>query len=231
MTDEELKKIAGKIAKCLAMAASDNPTEAETGKRQANALMNKYNLTSGDVAASQVNEKLSKAGSKHRPPVYLSQLAAMIAQAFGCESVCHPGGGYCNTTMSFLGVGIKPELAAYTFDVLRRQIVKDRTDYSATLKRFKRANKIRMADIFCDAWLNRVYRQVREFAVTEQDQTAIAAYKQQRWGELKEDSRTSAEAKNDKDWQAVNAGARAAKDVSLHKPVQSKRGHALAHKA
>lgn len=147
------------------------------------------------------DNELNKAGSKHRPPVYLSQLAAMIAQA------------------------------AYTFDVLRRQIVKDRTDYSATLKRFKRANKIRMADIFCDAWLNRVYRQVREFAVTEQDKTAIAAYKQQRWGKLVEDSRTPAEAKNAKDWEAVNAGARAAKDVALHKPVQSKRGAALAHKA
>ncbi len=231
LTEAELKKIALKIAKCLSLANSDNAAEAETAKRQADVLMAKYNLTSGDAAASQVNEKLSKAGSKHRPPVYLSQLAGMIAQAFGCESVCCPGGGYYNTTMSFLGVGIKPELAAYTFDVLRRQIVKDRTDYSTTLKRFKRANKIRMADIFCDAWLNKVYRQVREFAVTEQDKAAIAAYKQQRWGELHDDLRTSAEAKNDKDWQATIAGANAAKGVLLHKPVQSKRGQALTHKA
>lgn len=35
MTDEELKKIAGKIAKCMALASSDNPAEAEAAKRQA----------------------------------------------------------------------------------------------------------------------------------------------------------------------------------------------------
>ncbi|MGZ8171834.1 MULTISPECIES: DUF7168 domain-containing protein [Methylobacter] len=231
MTDNELKKIAGKIAKCLALANSDNAAEAEAAKRQAAALMNKYNLTTGDVAASQVHEKTSKAGGKFTPPKHLVQLSAIIADAFGCESVFGSGCGYRDSLMYFIGPGIKPELAAYTFDVLRRQISKDRTAYTGTLKRFKRENRMRMTNLFCNAWVTRIAYQVREFAGTEQDKTAIAAYKKQRWsGDLVKDERKAAQPQKDSDWQSVNAGHQAVKDVSLHKPVQSKRGQALAHK-
>lgn len=231
MTQDELKKIATKIAKCLALASSDNPAEAEAAKRQADALMKKYNVTSGDVAAAQVHEQHSKTGSKNRPPLYLCKLASTIATAFGCEVVISSGSGWKDSCMKFLGLGIKPELAAYTFDVLRRQIIKDRAAYSATLKRYKkRANKIRMCDIFCDAWNWRISEQVQEFAGTEQDKAAISLYKEQRWGDsLKIDSRKAPELKKDSDHQAIVAGTHAAKDVSIHKPVQTKRGSMLNH--
>jgi hypothetical protein len=228
MTDSELKKIAAKIAKCLALAASDNPGEAEAAKRQADALMQKYNLTSGDVAAAQVHEHVSKAGGKHRPPLYLCNLAGIIATAFGCEAIASWGSDWLCSSMRFLGLGIKPELAAYTFDVLRRQIIKDRAAYTATLKRYKRENKIRMADIFCDAWCWRISQQVREFAGTEQEKTAIALYKKQRFADsLRTDTRTAARPKKSTDQQAIVAGLDAARDVSIHKPVQSKRGALL----
>lgn len=228
MNQDEIKKIASRIAKCLALASSGNPTEADTAKRQAEALMKKYSMTSGDVAAAQVHEQHCKTGSKNKPPVYLCGLAGIIATAFGCEVVIAPGGGWKDSCMKFLGLGIKPELATYTFDVLRRQIIKDRATYSATLKRYKRANKIRMADIFCDAWIWRISKQVQEFAGTEQDKTAIAAYKEQRWGDsLTSDTRQAPELKKDSDHNAVVAGTYAARDVSIHKPVQTKRGMRL----
>ncbi|MFZ2452594.1 MAG: DUF2786 domain-containing protein [Methylovulum miyakonense] len=228
MTDNELKKIADKISKLLALATSDNPTEAETAQRQANALMTKYNLTSGDAAAAQVHGKASDLHSKHRPPVYLSALASIIGKAFGCEAINASGGGYWKTEIIFLGVGIKPELASYTFDVLRRRIIKDRAAYTQSLsKRMKRENKSRKADVFCDAWLSRIHRQVGEFAGTEHEKAAIDAYKEQQWGDdLKKDERKSREAKRD-DIDALIAGANAANDVSINKPVQSKRGALL----
>ncbi len=101
MTDNELKKIAEKIGKLLAMAASDNPTEAETAQRQANALMAKYNLTSGDVAAAKVHDKASLTGGKHKPPVYLCDLATIIAKAFGCGIIIQPGGGWAESDILF----------------------------------------------------------------------------------------------------------------------------------
>lgn len=227
MTDNELKKIANKIGKLLALAASDNPTEAETAQRQANALMAKYNLTSGDVAAAQVHGKASDLHSKHRPPVYLCALASIIGKAFGCEAVSAEGGGYWQTEIIFLGVGIKPELASYTFDVLRRRITKDRTAYTQSLSKcMKRENKSRKADVFCDAWLSKIHRQVGEFAGMAHEKAAIAAYKEQQWGDkLKIDERESRQAERG-DIDALIA-ANAASDVSLHKPVQSKRGALL----
>jgi hypothetical protein len=227
MTANELKKIASKIAKCLALAASNNPAEAEAAKRQAEALMKKYNLTSDEVAASQVSVQDAKTGGKTRPPLYLCQLAKIIADAFGCEGVARTGGGWLESRITFIGLGIKPELASYTFDVLRRRLNKDRAAYQATLKRYKRENKIRMADLFCSAWLDRIKEQAREFAGSEQERQAIDAYTAQRFGDLRTDSRTAAQIKKDDDWDAVAKGHMAAKDVSLHKPVQSKRGALL----
>lgn len=231
MTDiqqSKLKRIAEKIAKLLALAASDNPTESATAKRQAQAMMDKYNLTSNDVAASQVNEQHSKTGSKNNPPPYICGLASIIAKTFGCEVILSPGGGWLDSQIKFLGVGIKPELAGYTFDVLRRQIGKDRTAYIGTLKRYKPKNKTSMADTFCNAWCWRISQQVQEFAGTEQELMAIAAYKQKKWGDsLTNNPRTRKTEQHPNAVAAIIAGANAARDVSLRKPVQSKRGALL----
>lgn len=237
MTAAELKKIADKIAKCLALAASDNPAEAEAAKRQADALMKKYNLTSGDVAAAAVHEEAIDTKSVHRPPVYLSQLAGVIADAFGCNAVNSIGVNNAffkrNTAIRFMGVGIKPELAAYTFDVLSRTLKRDRTKYAESLrKNLKRATKIRRADLFCQAWVAGIAQQVQAFAGTEQERTAIAAYKQATFGDrLKSDDRSGASSKHGHDWKSQAAGFDAAKDVSLHKPVQAKRGALLGRPA
>jgi hypothetical protein len=226
--NDELKKAAAKIAKCLALAASDNPAEAEAAKRQAEALMKRYNLNGEQVAAAQVSEQSAKTGGQTRPPLHLCQLAGIIADAFGCEAIASPGWGYKESRMIFIGLGCKPELAGYTFDVLRRQLNKDRTAYQATLKRYKRENKIRMADLFCQAWLSRIAKQVREFAGSDQERQAITAYKAQRWGDsLKTDQRAGAKPEKNNDWDALDKGHQAARDVSLHKPVQSKRGSLL----
>lgn len=229
MTADELKKIAAKIGKCLALAASDNPSEAEAAKRQADALMKKYNLKSGDVAAAEVHEEAIGLGSPYKPPIYLGQLAVLIATAFGCGTHGDLGFGCTPTRFRFYGLGIKPELAAYTFDVLRRRLVKDRKNYSATLTRCKSTTKIRRADLFCQAWVSCIARQVNEFAGNEQEQAAIEAYKDRQFGDtLKTDQRAAAKPKHNNDWRASQAGYKAADDVSLHKPVQSKRGALLA---
>jgi hypothetical protein len=228
--NDELKKAAAKIAKCLALAASDNPAEAEAAKRQAEALMKKYNLNGEQVAAAQVNEQSAKTGGKSRPPLYLCQLAGIIADAFGCEAIAQQGNEWLKSRVTFVGLGIKPELAGYTFDVLRRTLNKDRTAYQATLKRYKRENKIRMADLFCQAWLGRISQQVREFAGSDQERQAIEAYKAQRWGDsLNTDQRAGAKPEKNNDWDALDKGHRAARDVSLHKPVQSKRRNLINH--
>jgi hypothetical protein len=222
---DDLKKIAAKIAKCLALATSDNPAEAEAAKRQADALMRKYSLTTADVQAAQANESKINTGGKYRPPVYICKLASIIARAFGCETLSGSGCGVLSSQMIFIGVGIKPELAGYTFDVLRRQLVKDRAAYQATLKRYKRENKTRKADLFCEAWLHRIRQQVKAFAgISEQDKTAIEAYKEKQYGSaISEDNREAPKVKAHNDVDAFAKGFLAAKDVSIHRPMQEAR--------
>jgi hypothetical protein len=219
----DIKKIAAKIAACLALATSDNANEAQTAQRQAEALMKKYNLTSADVMASQVSEKIIKSTNQYQLPVYLCNLASVIAKAFACGNLFNAGNQYRGSSIKFFGFSIKPELAAYTYEVLARQLKKDRKVYRDSLKRYKPANKTRMADIFAEAWVYKIYQQVHDFAGTEQEKAAIAAYRQQKHPAVKEDARQSAAIKKESDCSAVIAGINSAASVKLFKPVQTKR--------
>lgn len=228
MTEIELKRVANKISKCLALAASENPSESATAKRQADALMKKYNLTTGDVAASQVHVKSSQTGSKFKPPLYLAHLSNIIARAFGCESISCSGGGWMSSHIEFLGLGIKPELASYTFDVLSRQIKADRMQYRKTLFRYKRSNKVRMANLFCEQWVSHISQQIVEFAGTEKEKQAISAYKERTYTELQQDKRELYKLQKDSDIKAILAGIQSAEHVKIHKPVQRRENTLLA---
>jgi len=223
MSDQkELKRIAGKIAKCLALANSSNPAEAETAKRQADALMRKYSLSVADVGAAQVREVSSKKLKKtSRQPIYLSQLAAVIAEAFGCKGISTSG---CNQYTSFLGFGSKPELASYVFDVLRHQINRDRNAYKKTLSRYKTSNQTKLCNVFCEGWVTKVARQVRGFSGTAQEDAAIEAYKAKEYADAKDDARKP-------NYDGINqtgvvkamvAGQQAAQNVSLFHPISGK---------
>lgn len=227
MKEQELKRIASRISKCLALAKSDNPGEAAAAKRQAHALMKKYCVTPEDIAAAQVCEKLSKSGGKHRAPVYIAWLAVAISKAFACEIILSSGRGWVESQVRFIGTGVKVELASYTFDVLLRQLKKDRKAYLSTLKRYKKSNKVRMANIFCEEWVASIKQQVMDFAGTEQEKNAIEAYKRQKYPDLTLDNREETQIKNNNDWQAVAKGQKAAKDVSLNRPVQTGRNTLL----
>jgi hypothetical protein len=233
MNDQSLKKVADKIAKCLALAKSDNPAEAEAARRQAEALMRKHGLSSDDVAASKVKENNVDTGS-HRPPVYLMRLGGLIARAFTCEMVSTTRSdelGNRASFMTFYGVGVKPELASYTFDVLRRQLIKDRKAYQATLNLYKRSYKIRMSNLFCEAWIKRIAKQVQELSGTEQEKVAIDAYNARRWGDdLEADKRKQPNIENKSDFNALRAGFDAAKEISIHRPVQTRGGKHIEQK-
>ncbi|MBA1443786.1 MAG: DUF2786 domain-containing protein [Chromatiales bacterium] len=218
------ERIAKKVAKCLALAAGTNiPAEAEAALRQAHALMKKHGLTESDVAASQVSEMARKIGSKNSPPFWMSMLAVITARAFACEAVIHPGMGWQPTEINFIGVGHKTELAAYTFEVLLRQLKRHRKEFIATQKRCKRSTKTRRADLFCQAWLSRVAGQINDFAGNEKDRTAIEAYKEQRYKKLTDHDKPAAESKTCFDSVGQIEGHRAAKNVSLNRPVQGAR--------
>lgn len=156
------KKALEKIKKCLRLALSDNPHEAAAAMRQAQALMREHGVGQADVDMSGIEESTAIAGAKQTPSKWESKLANTVAKAYACKVLFAIGAGRWNF------IGEMAEVASYTMTVLLRQVRQARRDFTLNkLKNCKPANKVRRADVFCDAWVGAVYQQVMTFANAE----------------------------------------------------------------
>lgn len=164
-------KALDKIKKCLRLAASSNPHEAAAAMRQARALMEKYRIEDADVLMADVQAHGARSGSKVTPPRWEAALAACVARAYACRLFFVEGLG------EWRFIGEMAEVAGYTMTLLLRQVRQARRDYIADkLKRCKAATKTKRADLFCDAWVFAVRRQVQAFAGLEEPSQAVEAY-------------------------------------------------------
>ncbi|APC18577.1 hypothetical protein BLL42_23740 [Pseudomonas frederiksbergensis] len=209
-----------KIKKCLEMAKSktSNPHEAEIALRQAQNLMELYNLEVGDVLASMASEHPILAGSEGMPPVWRVRLAQVCADAFGTRIIIS-NRLYSAARFIFVGCSAAPELAGYAYQVLVRQLQKARREYLDTQKRCKRSTKVARGDAFANGWLDAVSRKVESFAGVEDNiAEAVEAYMQKHYPDLE-----SADLKRRKlkvrDERAADAGYEAGKSAQLHQAV------------
>src|SRR5690606_3248162 len=161
------ERVLEKIKKCLRLAASSHGNEAATALRQAQALMREHQLDINAVELSDVDSVYAKAGWGQEPPMYFSNLVQLIQFAFGVDAVFHVKRGKTDE-VEYIGLGSQAELAAYAHDVLRRQLVRHRSDYLNTPNRFKRADKLRRADLFAEQWVRSVRDTVVAFAQTDE---------------------------------------------------------------
>lgn len=172
-----------KIRKCLALATSANEHEAATALRQAQALMRKYGVEDGDILMAEVSEAKVKAGAKAKPVKWESQLSSAVAVAFGCRKIFVQEwkAGY----WTFIGCGPAAEIATYAFTVLMRQLRKARSVYQQThCKRLVPASRTRRADLFCEAWVAAVRRQIEAFAGTPANEEALETYMAKEYADL-----------------------------------------------
>lgn len=172
-----------KIKKCLALSKSANEHEAAAALRQAQALMEKFGVEDGDILMSEVSESRVKAGAKSRPVQWESWLSTTVASAFGCHKIFVAGweAGH----WQFIGCGPAPEIATYAYSVLLRQLRKARAEFQqAHCKRLKPASRIRRADLFCEAWVNAVRRQIQTLAGTSRNEEALEAYMSRTYPDL-----------------------------------------------
>lgn len=145
------EKVLDKIKKCLALGESANEHEAAQAIRQAQILMKKYGISEMDVELSAVTEKGVACASSL--PTWHQVLIAQCAKAFGVE--CYQKTQWGLAEARFFGIGIKPELAAYTYEVLLRQLKKERREYIKNELKAVRLtrNKTARADQFCTGWV------------------------------------------------------------------------------
>lgn len=187
--DEALQK----IKKCLALASSPNAHEAAAAMRQAQKLMQLFDVSEQDISLSDVAECAQQA--QNVPHVrWESALSNMVAQAFGCLVLTTVGVQFLPGMKArrmrkwvFIGVGAAPEVAGYAFDVLSRQCAKDRRAYiKKQPKNCKAKTKVARGDAYAEGWLAGVYDELESFASTPAQQQLVARYMEAKYPDTKE---------------------------------------------
>lgn len=209
-----------KIEKCLALSKSSNEHEAAAALRQANKLMAAYNITPEALQASTIGAAQAKTDSWTRPPAWEMQLLRTINKAFACQAVLNMGCGVFKrlTLITYIGVKHQAELAAYTHEVIRRQVVNARSKFVAELGG-TRGQKMAAGETFCQAYVESINAQIVALANTPEQDAAITDRKQQLLGNS---GNTYKAAQRGWDGAAHAAGSAAAKGASLHRPMHGK---------
>lgn len=215
-----------KIRKCLALGKSSEPHEAAAALRQAQKLMEQFGIDQPELMAAGVSEGWAKSGATKTPTRYEVMLASTIASAFSCGLVfCRRltktasgiEGGY-----AFIGAEPAPDVATYTYTVLRRYLIKARSAYIKTaLKRYSK-NRTAAADMFCEGWIVAVRGLIVAVAPTAEQSRAIDAY--MRINHAKTSVLTPREVTHGKNVSTHDhkySGYVAGKSVSLNKGVSS----------
>lgn len=176
------QKILDKIKKCLALSKSANEHEAAQALKQAQALMRMHNISDADIELADISEIGVKCANIL--PVWQQALILLCAQAFGVQAYGHRN--FSGNHAQFYGFDNRPELAAYAYEVLLRQIRAARREYMKTaLSRVRNTrNKTYRADEFCAGWVSSVRQKVQAFACTEKEEGLMKQY-QDKLGELK----------------------------------------------
>lgn len=181
-------KILDKIKKCLALAKSDNPNEAATALRQAQALMDKHGVTREALELSDVQAHKTKSGAGKTPPSYINMLVHLIKEAFAVEVVFKSSynffDGY-DHSVEFIGMNGSPEVAGYAYEVLLRQLKKGRADHLKTLsKRLKRVTKTLRGDLYAQGWISSVHKQIVAQPIPEKESAIIQRWKDENYSNL-----------------------------------------------
>lgn len=210
-----------KIRKCMAMSKSANENEAETALRQATKLMEIYQVSHAEMLAIDIKEATVNAGVLSHPPAWENMLAGRISDVFGCRLIFREG--FALSRWVFIGLPPANEVAAYSFEVLYRQAKKARQAFmQENLKRFKKANKVRRADLFSEGWVRTALRTVTPLTPVEGVEDAIKAFMETRFSNLEKldaVDRNKGRALSNKDEMAIAAGAAAGRHAQLNKGV------------
>jgi len=216
------KKIIDKIYKCMRLSESGNPNEAALALRQATSMMKKYGISDAQVLAAEVTESTTQAGERFNPPFWALALANLIADAFQCRNLILRQYGR-SPEFRFIGLGFKTEVAAYSYTVLHRYLLRAIEEFELSVKDKDSSEKDdtevkRRTEVFAQAWLFRVGRTVSEFIGKNTDKAIIDEYIEEKYGEAIELAGKPTETQN-ADYGDILSGMRAANEVELYRSV------------
>lgn len=216
MSDRHVEK----IKKLLALGSSANEHEAALALEHAQRLMAEHNITLTDVSLSDVKTASKPMSRTKTPPGYLQDLAVLVGCAFGCQMILNHkwvDWGRWESSVTFVGIESAAELSGYAFDVLRRQLERDRKEFLKTLKRCKRPTKVRRAEAFSRAWIGSVGSKVARLVPNAEHDALIKAWREREYEDrldiaIRKENRKLKNA----DIGSVLAGAAAGESAQLH---------------
>lgn len=219
------KKIVDKICKCLRLSESSNANEAALALRQASRLMKKHGITDSQVLAAEMSEYATQIGEQYTPPFWALALANLVADAFECRYLISRCYGR-RPEFRFIGLGIKAEVATYSYTVLHRYLQKAIDEFELTLKHQhtksmgKNKTTQHRVEVFTQAWLFRAGRCVAEFSNSETEKKIVDDYIKEKYGETVELSTGEPVETQASHYDDILDGMRAADDIELYRSVK-----------
>lgn len=212
-----------RLKKLLAMATDGrgNDAEATNAMRMAQKLMAEYNLSQGTLAASEVGEARMGTSRADTPPPWESYLLSEICRAFGARQVWYPGAGprgyRSKGAHGVVAPKVTLELITYAFDVLRRQLIKARTEYVAALPEWwTRPRKAAEGDAFGIGFVRSLSTKISDYV----GDPAVAEAIKLRHEEIVGDRQAkNKKADRPQSYDADVAGREAGKHASLHRAM------------
>lgn len=218
MTDRE--KALDKIRKCLALGKSPNEHEAAAALRQAQKMMAAHNLTEEDVGLMEFAYETIVTDYEfgNRKPLIVVSVINVIQHALGVEAVMgadRNDRGHLMHTVRYFGPRARVALATHAHQVIYRACGTAWRKYSAgkTFEKGARAS-------FYYGWCDAVRTKVQALAMSPEEIEGTKKKKAQVYsGQLAPAKLGTKTVHNG----IMNAGADAAKDFDLHRPVGTER--------
>ena len=233
------KRALERIQKCLNLAKSSEPHEAAAALRQAQKLMEMHGVSEDDVNNLDIeSEKVVSADLWRKSlSLYLTNLVHLIEKAFGVKAVFEPSleNGKYKVAVRYFGTNGRAQLAAYTHAVIWRTLKAQWNAYSKTNPWVNDQKGARTG--FWIGWIQAVKRTVMEFGGAKEEEVPRAdgrgtelvptafgkemakiekGISSHYGGDLNDMSANSIKTYSD----TRAAGAEAAQDFSLHRPME-----------
>ncbi|MFM9271403.1 DUF2786 domain-containing protein [Halomonas elongata] len=229
-------RIMRKIERCMALSQSANAHEAGIALRHAQQLMQRYGLSEQDITLASVTDHTATVQAGKVPPRYLNSLAVLVNSAFGTQAIYSATPQISGTQVrwigqwQFLGTDGASQVAAYAYEVLQRQLIRDRKAYQSGLnRRIKRATRIRRGDAFAEAWVAGARESIVPVELPPSASEALEAYAERQCGELNYLTPRQRGQLRHHDYQAVHQGYDAGRQVRLHDAIETPEREALGH--
>lgn len=219
------ERVLDKIQKCLALSKSCNAHEAAAALRQAQKLMDKYGVDEADIDASSLGEEAVDVPiqvTKKGAPVHLRCLVGLIEHAFGVRAIYEDRVGVTDLSyrIRYFGPKHKLPLAIYAHKVVYKAMESSWLRESVSNPEWRGVRGARAS--FMVGWVTEVKSKVE--AIGFNQEAGLERLLKKRYGSLTQMDVNRVGLHG----QMVDSGINAAKNFSLHRPMDGESQKLLA---